>query len=79
MKRLIKSKGLLQGTNSIDHSHNWRIHVEDRSGTASHLPRSTSLKTRHNHELRWDCVGFQRTSLTVYTHKILQTHLLFYI
>ena len=22
---------------AIDHSYNWRIHVEDRSGTASHL------------------------------------------
>ena len=39
------------------HSYNWHIHINDWSRMASHLTENDSK--RHNHELRWDCVGFQ--------------------
>ena len=46
----------------IDHSYSWRIHVEDRVTVQLSMFRAirTSLKTRHNRELRWECVVFQR-------------------
>ena len=31
----VHTKG--SSSTNMDHSHNWRIHVEDQSGTASHV------------------------------------------
>ena len=60
----------------LDH---WRIHVEDgvTSNWACSEQLVTSLKMRHNRELRWECVDFQWDE--PYTNHNNISYLLLYI
>ena len=45
----------------LDHFYNWHFHIKDGviSNWACSEQLATLLKTRHNRELRWECVLFQ--------------------
>ena len=66
----------------IDNSCNWRIYVED--GVTSNWTCSeqltTLMKMRHNSEMQWECLVFQRDeACTNHKNTSIHTYLVFYI